>query len=244
MKVRVVLPSSNKTLTLSVEPTSTVRKLKDEICAEEKIDKTKFQLRVIFAGRLLEDDASLSDSKVSEASILHCQVSERLKDHERRGPPTETTTDVDSNGNTVIVIPSDRRGEDALREAGLTDDEIAAIRLHYFMNSDGGEGGGAGGDGGGEDVETIILRRSASGEDFAVFRDDEFDEVDEVGDFSDLLWGMALGFLLGIIMVFLSFDRHITLSRRWRLGIIIGKHALLRLHREHPHSLRSTLFVT
>uniref|UniRef100_A0A7S0T8P1 Ubiquitin-like domain-containing protein n=1 Tax=Erythrolobus madagascarensis TaxID=708628 RepID=A0A7S0T8P1_9RHOD len=42
------------------------------------------------------------------------------------------------------------------------------------------------------------------------------------GEWSDFIWGVLLGFFLGVIMLIVSMDRGIALSNKWRAGILFG----------------------
>ena len=68
MKITIqTISGTNRTI--EVEPTSTIRSIKEQLFALEGI--TADQQRILFHGQILQDVATIESSQVEEGAVLH-----------------------------------------------------------------------------------------------------------------------------------------------------------------------------
>lgn len=103
----------------------------------------------------------------------------------------------------------------SLRAAGLSDEQIIAVRFPFLFeevtppaNSD--------------DVNPALTVGTLGVDLDELERNEREAELELEGPWNDCLWGFLLGAMLGLIMLVLSMDRSIVLSRRWKRGISLG----------------------
>ncbi|CAK4958761.1 unnamed protein product [Aphanomyces euteiches] len=222
---------SEKPLTIEINGTATVGELKEMIKAQGNA-QGKF-LRLIHQGKMLNDDkAILLDCQIKQNDFIHCAMS--------NAPPKALVQQL-NNQEEAIEEPQNRRGFDCLRDT-LSREEVQALRLHFYpqvsamiSQSTAREG---------ESVEDRIYRieeewMAAQGpqSEFALnVRPRNMDSqetfhridmpdmslmgIDNEGTTVDMIWGIAMGLILGFFMLFLLWER--TIPRRQKMGIVIG----------------------
>lgn len=113
------------------------------------------------------------------------------------------------SGETRILLPAATQTVATLRAAGLSDEQIIAVRFPFLLEEEDDDGGVGGGEGLRIDLDELEMNEREA-------------EEQVEGPWNDCLWGFLLGALLGLIMLILSMDRSIVLSRRWKRGIGLG----------------------
>lgn len=214
LHLRVSIAGADPPLALTVPPTSSLAALQAEIARLGALPPGT-RLRLIHAGKLLGGGAgSVTAAGLTDGSFLHVGVSAPPGGGGTPGGGGGAKDPASALGSGVSVAGAGAGGDDddggVLPGADGGEDRRlladAALAAHLQRLSDaedglGGGGGGGGGAGGGGS-------------------DDEGPEAE--GAPSDFVFGVVLGFLLGLIMVLLSVDRSVVLSRRWRRGIAVG----------------------
>jgi len=196
----VSIAGADPPLALAVAPTTTIPQLQVAISRAGTLTPGT-RLRLIHAGKLLGGSGSVAAAGLADGAFVHVGVSAApgstspgAKDAGAAGGGGGGAGGgTDSDGSGLLA------GEEGGEDRRLLAD--AALAAHLQRLSDAEEGLGPGGGGGGT-------------------TDDEGPEVE--GAPSDFVFGVVLGFLLGLIMVLLSVDRSVVLSRRWRRGIAVG----------------------
>uniref|UniRef100_A0A7S1ERR4 Ubiquitin-like domain-containing protein n=1 Tax=Timspurckia oligopyrenoides TaxID=708627 RepID=A0A7S1ERR4_9RHOD len=212
----------------SVSPT--VQDLRQSIFLNSKLnlDPMKHRLRIIYQGKLLSDATQLlSSAKISPFSTVHCSV-------------TDTTPSTDENGGNeseeqrviqhrIVYNPNNEtrilmldENEISMRELRqLILEQATNYRIARRMSQQNGEGEEED-----ADLEELEERVRQFELENVIFDEDEDDEIflmtERDGEWSDFVWGFLLGFFLGVIMLIISLDRTINLSRKWRSGILCG----------------------
>ncbi|GJQ12387.1 hypothetical protein GpartN1_g4365.t1 [Galdieria partita] len=224
MQLRVGLPDGSVS-TFQVEQDATVDELKDKIFQEKKLDPKAKRIRLIYSGKLLSEGTSrLVDSKVEDGSYVHCVISDEVNVASGRHSNNHERSERLQTRIPAADPHSEYRGLDRLREAGFTEEEIAVLRRQFArsqgLNPDHLEDTG--------DLRELEERwmADASTHEITVgdleggaFNDDSLFGENE-GTVHDFVFGLLVGFLLGIIVLVFLLDR--GLPRKRKLGILAG----------------------
>ncbi|EME30549.1 hypothetical protein Gasu_22190 isoform 1 [Galdieria sulphuraria] len=252
MQLRIGLPDGSVS-TIQVDQDATIDQLKDKVCQERKIDPKTKRIRLIYSGKLLSEGSSrLVDSKIEDGSYVHCVISDevnvtsagRTSNNQERSERLQTRI-------PVVDPHSEYRGLDRLREAGFTEDEIAVLR-RQFARSQGLNPDHLEETGDLRDLEERWMADASTHEitvgdlEGGAFTDESVFGESE-GTVHDFVFGLLVGFLLGIIVLVFLLDR--GLPRKRKLGILAGvvgnllfgilRSTWLMTHEQDPSSGRS-----
>lgn len=231
LQLRVCLAATETSLPVAVPDAATVADLRAAIfaAAPARLHPAKHRLRLIAAGKLLHPAATLASASVHDGDFIHCAVSELDAAHvtdpktdhadaaSQHGPRPILVTE-DATGETRILLPAATQTIATLRAAGLSDEQIIAVRFSFLLDEEEEAGG---------EPLRLDLDELEANERLALAAQNpggvqmEMPEAED-GAWTDYLYGFTLGALLGLIMLILSLDRSIALSRRWKRGIAMG----------------------
>lgn len=220
--LRVSIAGAEKPLPVHLPPEATPQDLQAAIFASSPdLSPSTHRLRLIHAGKLLPlSQTTLSQHGVSENSFIHCAVSDQKPITKPDAPAAAGSPSVpsgaivvteDATGETRILLPANTQTVATLRAAGLSENQIIALRFPFLVESEAEDGVRI-------DLEELEANERMT---FVEVEDGAFVDAEE-GAWSDYLWGFLLGSFLGFIMLILAMDRSIALSRRWKRGIGLG----------------------
>lgn len=215
LRIKVKTLDNDSTWEVDGEGSWTVRQLKDHL--KEKFDLKEKRIRLIRLGRMLEDSHTLSSCGITDGDFIHAAVSEEL--------PQAQDVAIDMRQHDRDEDDS-VRGFDRLLLAGFSQTEVDILRTQFharrihggrpimqtealdleeeWLEQNQGDGAGLGGSN---------FRNGRNQMDRVM------EEVSE-GSQADMLLGLVMGFVFGIIMLFWIWERGIP--RRQKLGILCG----------------------
>ncbi|KAL0082097.1 DUF2407 C-terminal domain-containing protein [Phycomyces blakesleeanus] len=193
--------SDRQDLVLSVSPHDTISTVKQKICQMSPHAKGKY-IRLIHSGRILEDNNTPSDyglgkmtsdgskSKMTPLPVyIHCSLSDYV--------PEQTSTKNQPTPNIPVT------GFDRLRESGFTEDDIQNIRSQFHRLH-------------GTPIEGDNEEARHLEEQWMDNTTDTLPDGTLQGTYKEMVWGLMLGFFLGVICLF--WFRENVFSRRHQMG--------------------------
>lgn len=231
MKLRIGMPDGHVE-TMHVSSTCPLSELVKQIRTSATLDPAKTRVRLITAGRLLNDMDSSIGSQLSNDDFIHVAVSDALPEQsDSPSPPTSpqssstqpavviTTGASDGNGAEVRIVLHDlgERATERLTAAGFTPAEASALatqlrRVRAEMT----------------EMRAISNREARNrtrsregGIELAEETTTALSIASTVeGTNTDFLMGCVCGYLLGVLVLAMLLDKNIT--RKWRVGIVAG----------------------
>ncbi|CAO3652682.1 unnamed protein product [Mucor fragilis] len=199
--------SDRQDLILRVSPDETIYTIKEKIRQSSSRTENKY-IRLIHNGRVLEDPKTLKEYSVgkivrtdSKAKLeppspvyFHCSLSDYT-------PETPSS----QNNQPQMTPPT---GFDRLRESGFTEEDIRNIRTQFHR------------------LHGTTFEEGPT-EEARNLEEQWMDNTGETlpdgtiqGTYKEMMWGLMLGFFLGIICLF--WFRESVFSRRHQMGIVAG----------------------
>eukprot|EP01112_Ceratiomyxa_fruticulosa_P006054 TRINITY_DN16847_c0_g2_i1.p1 TRINITY_DN16847_c0_g2~~TRINITY_DN16847_c0_g2_i1.p1 ORF type:complete len:218 (+),score=46.09 TRINITY_DN16847_c0_g2_i1:129-782(+) len=168
---------------VSLHPFSKVSELKQRIVDQQNIPKSK-TLKLIYAGKILEDSNSLNSYDIKDMGFVHCVVRETETDTPTLTAPILNNTPQTPN-HTIIDI----------NDWTLRDEFLARQLEQRFLEENGHS----------QHAQISPFANTNTVTD---------------GSTEDFFFGIVLGFLLGVIMLFWLLDGN--LPRKFKYGIVTG----------------------
>eukprot|EP00762_Andalucia_godoyi_P005173 ANDGO_03985.mRNA.1 hypothetical protein isoform 1 len=234
-----VCMTSGSRIPIRISLASSIRDLKHRLVVEHQLSGF---IRILFNGRVLEDALSLQRCGLSDGCAVHCIVSAaapptphpsagsvsggRSSQHQSQLLTNNNNNNNNNNsggggGDGQSTQNGDPRGFDRFLASGLSAEEVAVLRRQFHSSNNtpiaalqpGNE---------------AILRRI---EDAWIDEDVDRNTVNfDMGQFvenapvegsnHDLMWGMIIGFFLGLLTLLLFWEKRA--SRRIKVGVIAG----------------------
>uniref|UniRef100_A0A7S0F1F3 Ubiquitin-like domain-containing protein n=1 Tax=Hanusia phi TaxID=3032 RepID=A0A7S0F1F3_9CRYP len=216
IKIKIKTLDDTNSWEVEGEGSWTVKQLKDHL--KENKGLVNKRIRLILLGKMLEDSHTLNSYGVKDGDFLHAAISDEL-------PQAEVGVNVGRERNSD---EDELRGFDRLLQAGFNRTEIEILRIQFHSRR--GHFGRPLSEAEAVELEEEWLEQNSDGslmpygnnrEEFGGSRrmDRVMEEVAE-GTQADMMLGLVMGFIFGIIMLFWIWERGIP--RRQKLGILCG----------------------
>jgi len=168
------------------------------------------QLKLIHQGRVLLDQHSLLQSRITRSTILHCAVSDL---------DAALTTQLRTASVLASLEDQSPRGFDRLRAMGFTEEEVLAVRTQFVQAHIAAHGAAP-------SSETLTqleenwIEHELSPEDRQVAAAHAVEHTQREGSAAQLFSGMLAGFVLGLAALFWLWDS--SLTRQGKFGLLTG----------------------
>eukprot|EP00727_Mastigamoeba_balamuthi_P013341 m51a1_g863 hypothetical protein (218) ;mRNA; f:810383-811131 len=195
--------------------TDLIQSFVDQVIRLKHYDEHK-RVRLIFQGRLLDNNAAAHSVHLRDQCSVHCVVSDRPRPRNEvriNIRPLEQPSAGAGTAPTGAQQPGPRRGFDRLLDMGFSQEDVSQFR--ELLREQRGESDLSGEEHINYEAEEQWMANSTHA--IEQMRDER---VSPAGSACELAFGMALGSLLGVIVLFWLWDG--SLSVRVKLGIIIG----------------------
>ena len=133
--VTLMVKEKERTLRVTTSLKKTVAEFRDELVEKHLGDAAKGQrVRLISSGKMLKAEQTLASYGLNDGAFVLCALSAPPVVQ----PPARSTVDALVNDLNLGGdqaqggVGAQRRGFDRLVELGLTDDEIVAMRAHFY----------------------------------------------------------------------------------------------------------------
>eukprot|EP01102_Stenamoeba_stenopodia_P010032 TRINITY_DN2977_c0_g1_i1.p1 TRINITY_DN2977_c0_g1~~TRINITY_DN2977_c0_g1_i1.p1 ORF type:complete len:256 (-),score=34.08 TRINITY_DN2977_c0_g1_i1:214-981(-) len=198
---------------MSLALSSTVGRLREMIINQKNLQNKN--VRLLYQGKILLDNTTLLSAGLKDGCYVHCAISDFVPLEERQAVPEAPVL----------------RGLDRLRESGFSEAEIEQFRLQFRASRAHAYGSQLPASGSSdqnllmieeqwmeETINASTLARDQAEGNFNAY-EDSYGSASE-GTYKDLLIGMVMGFLLGLITLFWLYDT--ALPRKTKYGILAG----------------------
>ncbi|KAI9261594.1 DUF2407 C-terminal domain-containing protein [Phascolomyces articulosus] len=214
-------------LIITASPFDSIFDIKQKIRQSASQTQNK-HVRLIRNGRILDDTRRLCDYGIgklerdtnSKAKVpppplvyIHCSVSDYIPPSSRKKPQQQQTSSSSSSSSSTPSNNNDEpqisppTGFDRLRESGFSEEDIQGIRARFHRMH------GTVGDDNSEEARNLE-------EQWIDNTSETLADGTVQGTYKEMMWGLILGFFLGIICLF--WFRESVFTRRHQLGIVAG----------------------